>query len=64
MPWLLAAVFFDRRDPHKRHQRFFYNVALLGLDYREVIRDASPKTSYGMNMFRGDKPIIAFETPA
>jgi hypothetical protein len=56
-----SAALFDQIDPHKRHQRFLYGASLLELGYRQITRDETPKSSYGMAMGRGDEPLAAFE---
>lgn len=54
-----AAAFFNRIDQYKRHQRFFYNVALLNLGYRKMERNPRERNSYSMSM-NNDKVIIVF----
>jgi hypothetical protein len=58
-----AARLFDRLDPHKRHQRFLYGASLLELGFRQITRDATPKSSYGIAMSRSDGPLSAFKEP-
>ena len=58
-----GAALFDRLDPHKRHQRFLYGAAILELGYRQITRDATPKSSYGMSISRGNEPLLAFRDP-
>jgi len=55
-----AAGFYDDVDPYKRHQRFGYNVALNGLDYRMIVRNPQERASYPMSM-RDRGPILAFD---
>ena len=55
-----AAGFYDDIDPYKRHQRFGYNVALNGLDYRMIVRNPQERASYPMSM-RDRGPILAFD---
>ena len=55
-----AAALYDDIDPYKRHQRFTYNVALNGLDYRMIVRNPQERSSYPMSM-RDRGPILAFD---
>jgi hypothetical protein len=58
-----AVSFYESRDPYKRHHRFLYNAALLGLGYRKLTRQREERGPYAMNMMRGDEPIIAYSAP-
>jgi len=55
-----SAAFYDEIDQFKRHQRFQYNVALSGLDYRVIERNPRSHSSYPVSM-RNRGVIQAFE---
>ena len=57
-----CVALYDEIDPYKRHQRFHYNVALSGLDYRMIERNPQSRASYTMSM-RSQGVIRAFEAP-
>lgn len=57
----VAALYADI-DEYKRHQRFFYNVALSGLENRTVQRNPKPQSSYSMSM-RSKEAMVAFDEP-
>lgn len=61
--FLFAAALFDEIDRFKRHQRFVYNVLLTGLGYRNLVEVLKEESSYSMNVFRDDKPIVVFNEP-
>ena len=58
-----VGALFDRRDAYKRHLRFRYNVALLNLGFREIVREVVPRNSYTMNVHRSPGAIVAFDAP-
>jgi hypothetical protein len=53
---------WDNIDPHKRHHQLLYDVRLMNLEFRRVVRDANPRSSTAMNM-RGNDPVMAFPEP-
>jgi len=55
-----TAAFYDRIDPHKRHQRFAFNAGLSGLAYRTIVRNPEARSSCQMSM-RDNKTILAFD---
>jgi hypothetical protein len=64
---LLAASFrfaqalYDDKDPHKRHQRFYWNGVLSGMGNRTFVRNpVGQQHSYRMNMGSKDETIPAF----
>lgn len=55
-----AATLYDEIDSFKRHQRFFYNAGLSGLEYRKLERNPQQRSSFGMSM-RERGTVIAFD---
>lgn len=55
--------FYNRIDPYKRHQQFFYNIAIVNLGYRKIVKEFEKQTSIEINNFRDDSPIIAYDKP-
>lgn len=55
-----ADALYSLVDPYSRHERFQYNVGLMGLGYRMLERNPQPRSSMGMSM-RGDSGVIAHE---
>jgi hypothetical protein len=49
-------------DPYERYGRFSYNVAILNLGYRQIVRDPRPTGSQVVNML-GNEPVVAYQTP-
>lgn len=58
-----VAALFDSIDRFKRYQRFFYNVVLSNIGYRELVKEPKEQSSYSSNVFRDNKPIIVFNEP-
>lgn len=58
-----VASFLEEIDPYKRHQRSYYNVALRGVGFRTFVKVPKEQSSYCMNVFREDRPIVAFPEP-
>jgi Domain of unknown function (DUF4062) len=56
-----SAALYAEIDPHRRHERFYYNVGLRGLGYRSLERGRQPKQSYGASM-RSSDAATAFPT--
>lgn len=54
---------FDHIDPFKRQHRLIYNVGLMELGYRQIVRDVIPRSSMTMKLHGGNGPIVAFEKP-
>jgi hypothetical protein len=40
-----ANAFYNKFDPYKRHQRFFYNSALSEIDYKKLVAEYKEKSS-------------------
>lgn len=57
-----SAAFYEQLDPFKRHQRFEYNLALSGLDYRMIEHNPQARSSYTMSM-RNRDVVRAFDQP-
>lgn len=57
------AAVIESLDPYKRHLTFFYNVALLDLGYRMLVRNPQPRSSLLMSMRSGAEPIVTFDEP-
>jgi len=55
-----AKGFYDTFDEYKRHLRFYNNVALINLNNRRLIKQFKEQTSYEINMFNNNDPIMAF----
>lgn len=53
-----AAAFYAQRDPYKRHHRLLYNVGLLGVDFRKILR-TEPKGGVPMNIMRGSNEPLS-----
>lgn len=53
-------AFYNEKDPFKRYDRFFYNVALGGIGYRTLMSKPPVGGSYPMGN-QGDKVVIAFD---
>jgi hypothetical protein len=49
-----SAVLYAEIDRYHRHERFFYNVGLLGLGHRILERNPRPRHSYGISMRNSD----------
>ena len=57
-----AVAFYAARDPYKRHHRLLYNVALIGLEYRKILRVEPKGGGFPMNIMRGSNdPLVAFD---
>jgi uncharacterized protein DUF4062 len=56
-----AAAFYAARDPYKRHHRLLYNVALVGLDYRKILRSEPRGNGFPMSMRGSNEPLVAFD---
>lgn len=56
-------AFYENLDQFKRHQQFLFNVALIGLGYKTLVKEIKEQRSYAMNIFGNDKPIPVYETP-
>jgi hypothetical protein len=54
-----AGALYDATDRHRRHELFFYNVALRQLGHRKLVRSPRVQSSYGWNG-GGDDPVLAF----
>ena len=66
---LLRAAFafsnawYEQHDPYRRHQRFYYGVALAGIEYRKWV-DAAPRgNSFAMGMGSAPDPYLVFARP-
>jgi hypothetical protein len=56
-----AQALYDDKDPHKRHQRFYWNSVLAGMGNRTLVRDpVDQQNSYGMNAGDKDDKLPAF----
>ena len=59
----LCRVFFDSRDPYRRHEQFIYNATLQQVGHRSIVQDRpAGQTSYSVG-FDDDTPVIAFDQP-
>jgi len=63
MSFQFVGALFNNIDRFKRHQRFFYNVVLANLGNRNLVKEPKEQSSYGINLFSSDKPIVAFDEP-
>jgi hypothetical protein len=55
-----ASAVYEDIDPYKRHQRFYWNVALSSLGHRSFARNPQPEQAYTMNMQERSEPAVAF----
>ena len=55
-----AAAVYEKIDPYKRHQRFYWNAALSSLGYRSFARNPQPGHSYTMTTSERTAPAVAF----
>lgn len=54
-----VAALMEELDPYKRHVRFVYQVAVMGIGYRNLERDPKPRNSFTLrNAFQEDRPIL------
>jgi hypothetical protein len=52
---------YDDKDPHKRHQRFYWNSVLAAMGNRTLVRNpVSPQQSYRMSLGDKDDKFPAF----
>lgn len=58
-----ASGLFNALDPHKKHERFYFNVALIKLGDRTIERSPQPRNTFTLPPFRDDRPVIAFGDP-
>lgn len=54
---------FERLDPFKRQQRFYYNAALIGLGYRTLVRAGAERRGSSMGVMRPDTAMVAYDEP-
>jgi hypothetical protein len=59
---IFVGALYDAVDRFERHQRFYFNSALVDLGYK-VLQSGSPARGQGqrMNMFGSDRPVVAFD---
>jgi hypothetical protein len=50
---------YENKDPHKRHQRFYWNSALTGMGYRKLERNQQQPNAFSLRSDRND-PLPAF----
>lgn len=55
-------AFYQKWDPFKRYNRFFFNAALNGIGYRPLLAEPSTGNSMGMRM-AGPDAVTAFAQP-
>jgi hypothetical protein len=55
-------AFYQKRDPFKRYDRFFFNAALNGVGYRALLTEPPTGNSIGMRM-GGPDAVTAFAQP-
>jgi hypothetical protein len=55
-----ASAVYEEVDPHKRHQRLFWNAALSNLGYRSFARNPQPEQAYTMDTSERNDPAVAF----
>lgn len=53
---------YERRDPHGRYYRFFYNGKLCNIGYRKIVEDAAARQTYGMRL-HGPEEVMAYGKP-
>jgi hypothetical protein len=59
-----VAALMEELDPYKRHVRFVYQVAVMGVGYRNLERDPMPRNSFTLrNAFQEDRPIPIPDEP-
>lgn len=58
-----TAALFDFIDRFKRHNRFKYNVALVNIGTRILVKEPKEQSSYSLNMPGHSEPVIAFDSP-
>jgi hypothetical protein len=58
-----AKIFYEVKDPYKRHNRMFYNVALSGLRYKTLVLELPQGSSFLMGQYYGEEVVIAFDQP-
>jgi len=58
-----VGAFYDELDKYKRHHRFYYNIAIVNLGDRKIAQQYERKTSFAINSFRENLPLVAFEEP-
>lgn len=59
-----VAALMEELDPYKRHLRFFYQVGVMGIGYRNLERDPKPRNSFTLrNAFQEDRPILIPDEP-
>ncbi len=56
---------YDYIDKYKRHSRFYYNVAVIGMGFRTLVKEIKKQDSYSMNMngFGNNEPFIVYDSP-
>ena len=58
-----ANAWYAEHDPYRRHQRFYYGVALAGIEYRKWVETAPQGNSFAMRMGSTPDPYLILGRP-
>lgn len=57
-----VSAFYQSKDPYKRYDLMNYEIMLLGVGYRKLVKTPPTGNSVSMSM-RGDEPVKVFDFP-